>query len=143
MNVRYFEDVEVGEELPVVERVPTQEYVLEFLGGMENVGNPAFADAEAGRRMGVGGVLVPGPVKLAWLMQWVSDWAGTKGSVLSLRAAFRRPDIAGRPLLLTGHVVDKREENGRRIVELEVATIAEGQPSIRGNVQVELPGRPA
>src|SRR5262249_12920048 len=131
------------EELPVAERVPTAEYVLDFLGGRENVANPAFADAEAAQRMGIGGVLVPGPVKLAWLMQWVSDWAGTDGSVTSVRAAFRRPDIAGRPVLLTGHVVDKREEDGRGIVDLEVATIAEGQPSVRGTVQVVLSSRPS
>ena len=142
MSQRYFEDVSIDDEVPAVEKLPTEDLAIDFFG-RDNPTNPAFADAEAGRRMGVGGALVPGNLKLAWLVQLVSDWAGQEGRVLGLRAVFRRPDVAGRPLVLTGRVVDKREEDGRRIVELEVVTLADGDPSVRGNMQVELPGRPA
>ncbi|MHB8576561.1 MAG: hypothetical protein ACYDCQ_14660 [Dehalococcoidia bacterium] len=138
---RYFEDVRMDEELPPVEKLPTEDLAVEFFG-RDNPTNPAFADAEAGRRMGVGGALVPGNLKLAWLVNWASEWAGTEGRVVSLRAAFRRPDVAGRPLLLSGRVVDlRREDDGRNIVELEVVTLAQGEPSVRGNMQVELPSR--
>lgn len=140
MSQRYFEDVQVDEEIPPVEKLPTEDLAIDFFG-RDNPTNPAFADAEAGRRMGVGGALVPGVLKLSWLTQFVSDWAGTEGRVLSLRAVFRRPDVAHRPLTLAGRVVDKRDEDGRKIVELEVVTLAEGDPSVRGNMQVELPSR--
>lgn len=140
MNARYFEDVQVDEEIPPVEKLPTEDMAVEFFG-RDNPTNPAFSDAEAGRRMGIGGALVPGNLKLAWMTQFVSEWAGTDGRVLNLRAVFRRPDVAGRPIVLAGRVVDKREEDGRKVVELEVVTLAEGQPSVRSNVQVELPSR--
>ena len=140
MTQRYFEDVRVDEELAPVERTPTEDLAIEFFG-RDNPTNPAFADAEAGRRMGIGGALVPGNLKLAWMVQFVSDWAGAEGHVRGLRAVFRRPDIAGRPIVLAGRVVDTREEDGRGVVELEVVTLAEGQPSVRSNVQVELPRR--
>jgi acyl dehydratase len=140
MNERYFEDVQVDEEIPPVEKLPTEDMAVEFFG-RDNPTNPAFSDAEAGRRMGIGGALVPGNLKLAWMTQFVSEWAGTNGRVLNLRAVFRRPDVAGRPIVLAGRVVDKREEDGRKVVELEVVTLAEGQPSVRSNVQVELPSR--
>ena len=140
MMQRYFEDIQVDEELAPVEKLPTEDLAVEFFG-RDNPTNPAFADAEAGRRMGIGGALVPGNLKLAWMTQYVSDWAGLEGKLLSLRAVFRRPDIAGRPLVLAGRVVDKREEGGRKVVELEVVTLAEGDPSVRSNVQVELPSR--
>jgi acyl dehydratase len=140
MSQRYFEDVNVDDEIPPVEKLPTEDMAVEFFG-RDNPTNPAFADAEAGRRMGVGGALVPGILKLSWLVQLVNDWAGTEGRIGNLRAVFRRPDVAGRPLVLTGRVVDKRDEDGRKIVELEVVSLAEGQPSVRGNVQVELPAR--
>ena len=142
MSQRYYEDVQVDEELPPVEQLPTEDLAVDFFG-RDNPTNPAFADAAAGRRMGVGGALVPGNLKLAWLTQYVSNWAGTEGRVLSLRAVFRRPDVAGRPLTLAGRVVDKRDEDGRPVVELEVVTLAEGEPSVRGSMQVELPRRPA
>jgi acyl dehydratase len=140
MSGRYFEDVRVDDELPPVERLPTADMAIEFFG-RDNPTNPAFSDAEAGRRMGVGGALVPGDLKLSWMTRFVSDWAGTDGRVLSVRAVFRRPDVAGRPLTLAGRVVDTRDEDGRKVVELEVVTLAEGEPSVRANVQVELPSR--
>jgi len=140
MSQRYFEDVSVDDELEPVEKLPTADLAIDFFG-RDNPTNPAFADAEAGKRMGVGGALVPGMLKMAWLTKYVSDWAGTDGAVKNLRIAFRRPDVADRPLVLAGRVVDKRQEEGKNIVELEVVTLAQGEPSVRGNVQVELPSR--
>ncbi len=140
MSQRYYEDVSVDDELEPVEKLPTADLAIDFFG-RDNPTNPAFADAEAGKRMGVGGALVPGMLKMAWLTKYVSDWAGLEGSVKNLRIAFRRPDVADRPLVLAGRVVDKRQEEGKNIVELEVVTLAQGEPSVRGNVQVELPSR--
>ncbi len=140
MSQLHFEDVNVDDELPPVERTPTEDMAIDFFG-RDNPSNPAFSDAEAGRRMGLEGAMVPGALKMAWLSQYVSDWAGTEGRLRSLRVALRRPDIQGRPLTLVGRVVDKRRENDSNIVELEVATLAEGQPSVRGNVTVELPSK--
>ncbi len=133
----YFEDVSIDDELPPVDRTPTEDAAIDFFG-RDNPTNPAFRDAEVGRKQGFGGALVPGVLKIAWLTQFVSQWAGPEATVRNLRVAFRRPDIAGRPLTLAGRVVDKRQENGRNIVELEVVTIAEGQPSVRANVQVDV-----
>jgi hypothetical protein len=120
--------------------MPTADLAVDFFG-RDNPTNPAFADAEAGKRLGVGGALVPGLLKIAWMTQYVNDWAGPSGHLRSIRVAYRRPDVAGRPLVLAGRVVDKRVEEGKNVVELEVMTIAEGQPSVRGNVQVELPSK--
>jgi acyl dehydratase len=140
MSQRYYEDVSVDDELEPLERTPTADMAIDFFG-RDNPTNPAFADAEAGKRMGVGGALVPGVLKMSWMTQYVSDWAGPGGHVRNLRVAFRRPDVADRPLTLSGRVVDKREEGGKKLVELEVVTLANGEPSVRGNVQVELPTR--
>jgi acyl dehydratase len=140
MSQKYFEDVNVNDEMEPLERVPTTDMAVDFFG-RDNPTNPAFADAEAGKRMGVGGALVPGLMKIAWINQYVNDWAGPEAFLKSVRVAFRRPDVADRPLVLSGRVVDKREEEGEKIVELEVVTLADGQPSVRGNVAVRLPTR--
>jgi len=137
---RYFEDVNVDDEVDPVEKMPTADLAIDFFG-RNNPMNPAFADAEHGKRLGVGGVLVPGMLKIAWMVQYVNDWAGPESQLGSIRVAYRRPDVADRPLVLSGRVVDKRDEEGKKLVELEVVTLAEGEPSVRGNVQVELPSR--
>ncbi|MCA9821095.1 MAG: MaoC family dehydratase, partial [Dehalococcoidia bacterium] len=126
----YYEDIAVDDELPTIERTPTEDAAIDFFG-RDNPTNPAFRDAEVGRKQGFGGALVPGNLKIAWLTQFVSSWAGPEASVRNLRVAFRRPDIAGRPLTLAGRVVDKRQEDGRNVIELEVVTLAEGEPSVR------------
>jgi len=140
MSQRYYEDVNVDDETEPIEKLPTADMAVEFFG-RDNPTNPAFADAEAGKRMGIGGALVPGLLKLSWMTQYVSDWAGPESNVRNLRVAFRRPDVAGNAIVYAGRVVDKRQEDGKNIIELEVVTLADGQPSVRGNVQVELPSR--
>lgn len=137
---RYYEDVQVDDEIEPLERTPTEDQAIDFFG-RDNPTNPAFGDAEAGRRMGFGGALVPGLLKISWLTQYVSQWAGPESNVKSVRVAFRRPDVAGNPLTLAGRVVDKREDGGHKIVELECVTLAEGQPSVRANIQVEMPSK--
>ena len=140
MGQKYYEDININDELEPREKLPTEDMAIDFFG-RDNPTNPAFADAEAGRRMGVGGALVPGALKMSWMTQYVSDWAGQGGTVQNLRVAFRRPDVAHKPLVLSGRVVDKRQDGGKNIVELEVVTLADGEPSVRGNVSVELPSR--
>lgn len=140
MTQRYFEDVSVDEELEPLERMPSEETSIDFFG-RGNPMNPAFGDAEAGRRQGFGGALVPGLLKISWMTEYVGRWAGPGANVKSIRVAFRRPDVAGKPLTLAGRVVDKREEDGKYLIELEIVTLADGEPSVRGNVAVEMPSR--
>lgn len=140
MSQRYWEDVNIDDALDAVEKMPTTDLAIDFFG-RDNPTNPAFSDIEAGKRLGVGGALVPGMLKIAWMTQYVNDWAGPESHLASIRVAYRRPDVADRGLTLSGRVVDKRTEGEKKIIELEVVTIAEGQPSVRGNVAVELPSR--
>jgi len=142
MSIRYFEDVTVDDELEPVEQMPTEEKAIEFFG-KDNPTNPAFQDAKIGKAQGFGGALVPGLLKIAWLTQYASAWAGTEATVKSIRVAYRRPDIAGKPLTLSGRVVDKREEGGENIVELEGVTLADGEPSVRGSVKIAMSSKPS
>ncbi len=137
---RYYEDVNIDEEIPPVEKTPTEDLAVDFFG-RGNPMNPAFADAAAGKRLGLKGALVPGMLKIAWMTQYANDWAGPESTLENIRVAYRRPDMAGTPLTLSGRVVDKRQEAGKGIVEVEVVTLADGQPSVRGNVQLVLPIR--
>ena len=75
------------------------------------------------------------------MTQYVNDWAGLDAQIRNVRVAFRRPDVADRPLVYSGRVVDKRQEEGRNIVDLEVVTLADGQPSVRANITVDLPSK--
>ena len=131
-----FERVNVDDELEPLERTPTEEDALRFMG-QDQATKSRFSDSATARREGFRGAVVPGLMKLAWITSYASDWAGQGATVRSVRVAYRRPDYAGDPLVIAGRVVDKREGHGRRFADLEVVTLAEGQPSVRANVQVE------
>lgn len=139
MSQRYFEDVTVGDDLEPVEKLPTDDLCVDFFTRPDKpVPKPEriYSASE-----GFSAVLVPGLLKVSWLSQYVERWAGPAGRFRTVRVAYRRPDATGSPLTLMGKVVDKRQEGGRNIVEIEVMTVAADGPSIRGTAQVELPSR--
>ena len=150
MTQRYFEDVNVNDEIEPVDWTPTTDMAAGFTAGGfggppapgAGPGGNRFTDEAGGRAIGVKGALVPGNMKMAVLAKFVSDWAGTTSQLSNVRVAFRRPDVAGTPLTLSGRVVDKRTEDGKSIVELEVVSLADGQPSVRANIQVLMSPRP-
>jgi acyl dehydratase len=72
MSQLYYEDVKVDDEMEPLERTPTTDQAIDVFG-RDNPTNPAFSDIEAGKRLGVGGALVPGLLKLSWLTQYVGD----------------------------------------------------------------------
>jgi hypothetical protein len=79
-----------------------------------------FFDPVAARTAGLPGTIVPGPLKLALLSEWVREWAGPDGFLESIRIAHRRPDQPDRALALQGSVSRITEtETGRRL-ECEV-----------------------
>jgi len=143
MTERYYEDVNVDDELEPVEKTPTIEIAGRWsMGGADSrMANRFVSEEASSRELGLQGAIVPGPLKIAWLTQFVSDWAGTRAEIAGIRVAFRRPDVAGKPITLGGRVVDKRIEDGQGIVDLEVVTLADGQPSTRANAQVRMPTR--
>ncbi len=139
MNQRYFEDVNVGDELPAVERMPSDEVAAAFF---TREGEPTpTPERMPVASAGFAGHIVPGLLKVAWLQQFVTDWAGPGATFRTIRVAYKRPDPTNQGLVLTGTVVDKRQEDGQNVVEVEVATIAPDGPSVRGSVQVALPSK--
>jgi hypothetical protein len=129
----------VGEELPPVEKVPTEEMAANFF--QRDGEPPPTPERVPVPRAGFEGFLVPGLLKMAWLQQYITDWAGPEARFKILRGAYRRPDVTGVPLVLTGRVVDKRDEGGRKLIDIEVATVTDEGPSVRGQVTIEMPSK--
>lgn len=140
MSQVYYSDLKVGDELPPVEKLPTDELATEFFTRVGE-GKPTPERLPVPRE-GFSGIIVPGMLKVAWIGQFVSEWAGPEAFVRNVRVSYKRPDTTGSPLVLVGTVVDKREEESGNLAEIEVAMIAEDRPSVVGMVQVLLPDKP-
>jgi hypothetical protein len=139
MSQIYFEDCAIGDELPEVEKTATVDLAVGFFT-RENEPPPTPERVPVPRE-GFEGFLVPGLLKMAWLQQYVARWAGPQATFRTVRGAYRRPDTTGQRLVLTGKIVDKREEAGQKLVDIEVQTISDEGPSVRGMVTVALPSK--
>jgi acyl dehydratase len=119
---------------------PTLEQVIRYIAVTWNI-TAIFFDPEAAKAAGLPGTLIPGPLKLGLLAEMVLDWAGPGALLESIRAAFRRPDTPGRPLLLGGSVTGAEDtESGRRLHCEVWAQNADGERSVVGAATVLLPG---
>ncbi|MCC7364293.1 MAG: hypothetical protein IT303_07950 [Dehalococcoidia bacterium] len=132
-----WEDLKEGDELPSLEVRPELGMVIRYCA-LHWAFPPFFYDQDAARAAGMPGTLVPGPLKVGLLYRAVEQWLGDGGWVRQVRAAHRRPDTTGQPLVLTGRVARLYEEDGKRRADLEMVIINQGgEPSVRGFGVVE------
>lgn len=137
-----FEDVTVGDELPSLVKAPDREQLVKYAAGSGDF-NPLHYDADFPQARTLGDNIVHGRMKYALLGQLVSDWLGSDGRVVRLAANYRGMDLRGAKFVCRGQVTGKREEDGRRLVDLELWTEAESaeaspQRTTTGTATVEL-----
>lgn len=139
MEQRTFESVSVGDEMPpMVKRATTTQLFL-YSAATHNPHRIHY-DREYAAVEGHPDVLVHGPLQGAWLSQFVTDWAGPRGRMLHLSWQNRARGYPNRDLIFRGKVTGTGEEDGRRVVYLDVwEENDEGQVLMPGKATVALP----
>jgi hydroxyacyl-ACP dehydratase HTD2-like protein with hotdog domain len=135
---RFVEDVNVGDELEPRVKNASRAQLFQFSAATHNPHRIHY-DRDHARVEGHEDVLVHGPLQGAWLHQFVRDWAGPRGRVLSLGFQNRGRAYAERDLTFRGrvHAVEGDE------VTLEVREEDEaGAVLMPGSARVRLPRRP-
>lgn len=132
-------DFSEGSALPALLVRPTLAQVVRYCAVTWNFLG-FFFDPEEARRMGLPGPVVPGPFKMALIVNYLSQLAGPEGRLLHARCAWRRPDRTGWPFTVRGAVTRvEGQEQGRR-VSCEVWTeTAEGARSVAGSATLLVP----
>ncbi|MSQ41629.1 MAG: hypothetical protein EXR65_01135 [Dehalococcoidia bacterium] len=143
MPARYFDDVQIGDELEE-HSAPGREDVLQFFTATSGAGrmdpDGIFASEEAARRVGAEGPMVPGGMSFALISRLVTDWAGMEGRLDSLDISFRRPIVHGDGLRLVALVTDT--DPAAASVKLDVyMENARGERPLQGTAVVTLPRR--
>jgi hypothetical protein len=133
MTLRTFDDVSLDEPIVSLFRT-TWENGSVFFGRPDVIRDHgehhrAFAEQERGP-------VLPGQFITALFTQLVDEWAGANAAIDEVRSAFRRPLYAGNEVERVGRVTGKREEHGRRLVDIEVAALVDGEPIAMGTVTV-------
>ena len=128
---RYWEDVKVGEEMPVLEKgLLTMMEIMRFGFYVSNMPRRieqkregveiGFSREEAQKRIGLEDASDYGPQRVCWLGQFLTDWMGDDGTLKKYSCQVRHPNILGDINLIKGKVTDKRIQNGERLVDCEI-----------------------
>jgi acyl dehydratase len=137
----YYEDVEVGMELPPVEKEPTTQQLVKYAGASGDFYQIHY-DKDYAQANGLPGVILHGALKNAFLGQLATDFAGEYGRLCKLSAQYRGMDQPGEKLVARGRVVKKRVEGGEHVVECEIwLENPRGEQTTVGTAVIALPTR--
>ena len=138
----YYDDVDLGDEVGPVERVVSDDQVIEFtqVWGREE-GPTRFTSREKAQSEGLPEAIVPGAMNIAIMSQLITAWSPTV-RLVKLDVVFRSPVLHNRPLTLRGMITDKDIVDGEPQIECDVTMEnEEGTPHVIGKATVSLPMR--
>lgn len=142
MKQVYYEDVEVGDEIPTVATTVDPTQMFFFSAATYNGHRIHYDRAWAIDVEGYPDIIVQGPLQAALLARAVTDWIGGRGVLVNIAVQNRASAFPGEELRFGGTVTGKHEQDGRALVELRIrGEKAAGQLLMPGTAIVALPRR--
>ncbi|MCJ7810687.1 MAG: dehydratase [Dehalococcoidia bacterium] len=137
----YYEDVNVGDEIPkLVKNCTTQQLVMWATGSGDMY--PIHYDKDFAASSGLPGIIVHGALKNAFLGQMLHDWVGEKGQIKTYGCQYRGMDVPNEDIICRAVVTKKAQDGGLNLVELDIWTEkASGEKTSPGKATVVLPSR--
>lgn len=137
---RYFEDVEVGDEIGPWEHGP----VMAFDMGRFNAMTIGTGYDRIGRNGHIPDAFSPGVMRIQWFGALLSQWGGPGSFVTSISQRNEEWVLVGYKIVCSGRVTGKREVDGRRIVDADIFCHSElGFQTNSGTASIELESRTA
>lgn len=127
--------VSVGDELPAVTRQASRAQLFLYSAATHNPHRIHY-DREYAAVEGHPDVLVHGPLQGAWLSQYVTDWAGANGRMLTLTWQNRRSAVPEQDYTFRGTVTAVDGDTVTVALRLEDA---DGNVLMPGTATVRLP----
>ena len=84
----FYEDIEVGSEIPALVKCPTTMQLVKFAGASGDY-YPIHYDKDFAQANGLPGVIVHGWLTLSFLGQMITDWMGESGTLVKLGGSYR------------------------------------------------------
>ena len=171
-ETRYFEDVAVGDKLPTLVKGPMtvtgfiayaqgwgglyiranklawkQHHRHPGLGIKNKFGIPDCPERvhwenDFATMVGAPAAYDYGPERCSWMTHHMTNWMGDDGFLRESKSQIRRHNPEGDTLFINGEVMGKREEDGKRLIDIKHQALnQDGELSIHGTGVVELPLR--
>ena len=136
-----YEDVEIGMEVPPLVKETSTRMSAEWAGASGDY-DPIHYDREYAKLRRFPSAIVNGRLRVAWLMQLMTNWIGAEGFLRKLECKQRGMDIIGAPVKCKGIVINKYIQGGEHLVECEIWTEnPKGEKTTPGKATILLPSR--
>jgi acyl dehydratase len=137
----YFDDVNVGDNLPSLTSAPITETQLVRYAGASGDFNPIHTVPHVAEAAGLGGVIAHGMLVMGLVGRAITAWVGV-APLRQFGVRFTGMTKPGQIITITGTVVEKLIANGEPRIRCEVVAVdQEGQPKVQGSFVATLPVR--
>jgi acyl dehydratase len=134
-----FDDVEVGQELPVFTRKTDFENWNRF-AAVNDEFISIHMDDELARAMGQPGAIGMGNLRWSYLLNALRDWAGEEAEIKELSVQFRGTNVKNDTLRSHAVVTEKKTENGHNLVVLTIDILNQNdEATTPGHATIALP----
>ncbi len=138
---RYYEDVQVGEQIPPLVKSPMTHLRLVRYAGASGDFNPLHTDPKIGEEIGTGGIIAHGMLIMGFVGQLLSDYAGPN-ALRKFGVRFKGMTHLNDEITCTGTITEKYEAEGEgRIAGKVQAVDQNGDVKVAGTFIATLPHR--
>ena len=139
MKPMSYDDVQVGDQLPVLDLPAVDRARLALFGGASGDHNPIHIDLDFARRAGMPDVFAQGMLGMAWVGRLLTRWV-PQSRLRRFDVRFQGITHLGHVVRCSGRVLEKIEVGGERCVRLAVQSANQfGEVKIAGEALVALP----
>ena len=137
----FFEDIQIGDEIPVLVKEPVTEVQIVKYAGASGDFNPLHIVHSFGEKAGFGGVIAHGMLVMGFLGQMLTDGL-SGGFVRKFGVNFKAITKPGDTITCYGKVVNKFMDGQDHCIELELeAKNQKGETPATGRATAILPSR--
>lgn len=137
----FFEDVNVGDQIPKLEKPPVDKNQIWRYAGASGDFNPLHMDDEWGNLAGLGGRIAHGMLLMGFAGQAVTNYVPKK-YLTRFSVRFGGMTRSGDVITVTGSIKDKRTDKGKNLITGEVvAADQNGDVKVTGTFEAALPGK--
>jgi len=138
-TVRFFDDVNVGDEIPTLVKPPVTHLQLVRYAGASGDFNPLHTDPKVGEAIGTGGIIAHGMLIMGFLGQFLSDYVGP-AAIRKFNVRFKGMTHLDDVITCTGKITEKTEVDGEgRISGRIQAADQNGDVKVAGSFIAVLP----
>jgi acyl dehydratase len=133
-----WDEITEGMALPELKKNPSTQQLVQWAAGSGDFYQIHY-DKDFALSTGLSNIIVHGALKNAFLGQMLHDWIGNEGRIKKYGCSYRGMDYPAREMTCKGAVIRKYEENGEKLVDVEMWTEnPEGEKTTPGNATLRI-----